>query len=68
VREARCLLEVSGLPVDEVAARTGLGSAANLRLHLARDAGTTRGACRRSGSCRGRPSAGCRRRRRSGLG
>ena len=41
VREARRLLEVSDLPVDEVAARTGLGSAANLRLHLARDAGTT---------------------------
>jgi transcriptional regulator GlxA family with amidase domain len=41
VREARRLLEVSDLPVDDIAARTGLGSAANLRLHLARDAGTT---------------------------
>jgi AraC family transcriptional activator FtrA len=41
VREARRLLEVSDLPVEDVAARTGLGSAANLRLHLARDAGTT---------------------------
>ncbi len=41
VREARRLLEVTDLPVDDVAARSGLGSAANLRLHLARDAGTT---------------------------
>ena len=41
VREARRLLEVSDLPVEDVAVRTGLGSAANLRLHLARDAGTT---------------------------
>jgi transcriptional regulator GlxA family with amidase domain len=41
VREARRLLEVSDLPVEIVAARTGLGSAANLRLHLARDAGAT---------------------------
>jgi AraC family transcriptional activator FtrA len=41
VREARRLLESSDLPVEDIAARTGLGSAANLRLHLARDAGTT---------------------------
>jgi transcriptional regulator GlxA family with amidase domain len=41
LREARRLLEVSDLPVDDVAARSGLGSAANLRLHLARDARTT---------------------------
>jgi transcriptional regulator GlxA family with amidase domain len=41
VREARRLLEVSDLPVEDVASLTGLGSAANLRLHLARDAGTT---------------------------
>lgn len=41
LREARRLLEVSDLPVDDIAARSGLGSAANLRLHLARDAGTT---------------------------
>lgn len=39
--EARRLLEATDLPVDEVAARCGLGSAANLRLHLARDASTT---------------------------
>ena len=41
VREARHLLEVSDLPVDDVATRSGLGGAANLRLQLARDAGTT---------------------------
>jgi transcriptional regulator GlxA family with amidase domain len=41
IREARRLLEVTDLSVDEVAARSGLGSATNLRLHLARDAGTT---------------------------
>jgi len=41
LREARRLLEVSDLPVDDIAARSGLGSAANLGLHLARDAGTT---------------------------
>src|SRR6202142_1264673 len=54
VREARRLLEVSDLPVEDVAARTGLGSAANLRLHLARDAGTTPSAYR--ASYRGRQS------------
>jgi transcriptional regulator GlxA family with amidase domain len=41
IREARRLLEVTDLPIDDVAARSGLGTAANLRLHLARDAGTT---------------------------
>jgi AraC family transcriptional activator FtrA len=41
VREARRLLEGTRLPIDEVAVRSGLGTAANLRLHLARDAGTT---------------------------
>jgi transcriptional regulator GlxA family with amidase domain len=41
IREARRLLEVSDLPVEVIAARCGLGSAANLRLYLARDAGTT---------------------------
>jgi transcriptional regulator GlxA family with amidase domain len=46
VREARRLLEISDLPVENVAARTGLGTAANLRLHLARDAGTTPSAYR----------------------
>jgi AraC family transcriptional activator FtrA len=41
LREARYLLESSDLPVEVVARRCGLGSAANLRLHLDRDAGTT---------------------------
>ncbi len=41
VREARRLLEATDLPVEDVAVRSGLGTAANLRLHLARDAGTT---------------------------
>jgi transcriptional regulator GlxA family with amidase domain len=41
VREARRLLEVSDLPVEDIARRSGLGSPANLRVHLARDAGAT---------------------------
>ena len=41
VREARRLLEISDLPVEDIAARCGLGTAANLRRHLARDAGAT---------------------------
>lgn len=53
--EARRLLESSVLPVDQVAAACGLGTAANLRLHLARDAATTPTAYRRS--YRGRPDA-----------
>lgn len=39
--EARRLLEATDLPIDDVANHCGLGTAANLRLHLARDAGTT---------------------------
>jgi len=35
------LLEATDLPVEVIAARCGLGTAANLRLHLARDAGAT---------------------------
>ncbi len=46
--EARRLLEATDLPVDHVAARCGLGTAANLRLHLARDASTTPTAYRRT--------------------
>lgn len=53
--EARRLLEATDLPVDQVAARCGLGTAANLRLHLARDAATTPTAYRRT--YRGRPDA-----------
>ncbi len=39
--EARRLLEATDLSVDEVAQRCGLGSAATLRAHLARESGTT---------------------------
>ncbi|MCW2930894.1 MAG: AraC family transcriptional regulator [Actinomycetia bacterium] len=39
--EARRLLETTDLSIDDVAARSGLGSAANLRLHLAREMTTT---------------------------
>jgi transcriptional regulator GlxA family with amidase domain len=46
IREARRLLEATDLPVEGVAGRCGLGTAANLRLHLARDAGTTPSAYR----------------------
>ena len=46
--EARRLLEVTGLSVDDVAERCGLGSAATLRVHLARELGTTPTEYRRS--------------------
>jgi transcriptional regulator GlxA family with amidase domain len=39
--EARRLLEVTNLSIDDVAERCGLGSAATLRVHLARQSGTT---------------------------
>ncbi len=48
VHEARRLLEATSLPIDEVAARSGLGSAANLRAHLARGAATTPTSYRRA--------------------
>ncbi|HEX4061279.1 MAG TPA: helix-turn-helix domain-containing protein [Streptosporangiaceae bacterium] len=41
IREARRLLEATDLPVEVIAARCGLGTAANLRVHLARDVGVT---------------------------
>jgi transcriptional regulator GlxA family with amidase domain len=41
LRTSAGLLEVTDLPVDGIAARSGLGSAANLGQHLGRDAGTT---------------------------
>jgi transcriptional regulator GlxA family with amidase domain len=53
--EARRLLEVTSLSVDEIAERCGLGSAATLRVHLARQSGTTPTAYRRSH--RGTPPA-----------
>jgi transcriptional regulator GlxA family with amidase domain len=46
--EARRLLEATEIPIEEVAQRCGLGTAANLRLHLARDAATTPTAYRRA--------------------
>ncbi|MGB9185410.1 MAG: helix-turn-helix domain-containing protein [Solirubrobacteraceae bacterium] len=48
VLEARRLLEATELPIDQVAHRSGLGTAANLRLHLSRDAATTPTAYRRA--------------------
>ena len=44
--EARRLLEATGLGIDEIAHRCGLGTAANLRLHLARESATTPSAYR----------------------
>jgi transcriptional regulator GlxA family with amidase domain len=44
--EARRLLEATEHGIDEVARRCGLGTAANLRLHLAREAATTPSAYR----------------------
>ena len=46
--EARRLLEATELPIEEVARRCGLGTAANLRLHLARDASITPTAYRKA--------------------
>ena len=61
IREARRLLEATDLSVEVIAARCGLGTAANLRLHLARDAGATPTAYR--AAYQGRPAgaseAGC---------
>jgi transcriptional regulator GlxA family with amidase domain len=39
--EARRLLEASDISVEEVAQRPALGTASNVRLHLAREIGTT---------------------------
>jgi len=55
VLEARRLLEATDLPGDEVARRSGLGSADNLRLHLARDANATPTSYR--AAYRGRPAS-----------
>ena len=41
VLEARRLLEATDIPVEEVAQRSGLSTAANLRLHLGREVATT---------------------------
>lgn len=55
VVEARRLLEATDLPIEEVALRSGLGSADNLRVHLARDASATPTGYR--AAYRGRPPA-----------
>ena len=41
VRRARQLLEDTGLSIEQVARQSGLGTAANLRLHFLRQTGTT---------------------------
>ena len=48
VQQARRLLETTDLGVEEIAHRTGLGTATNLRSHLAREAQTTPTAYRRA--------------------
>ena len=48
VLEARRLLEESGLPIEEVACRSGFGTAASLRDHFRRATATTPSAYRRS--------------------
>jgi transcriptional regulator GlxA family with amidase domain len=48
VLEARRLLEATDMPVEEVALRCGFGTAANLRLHLAREIGITPTSYRRA--------------------
>ena len=48
VLEARCLLEESDLPVEDVAWRCGFGTAASLRDHFRRATATTPSAYRRS--------------------
>jgi transcriptional regulator GlxA family with amidase domain len=45
---ARRLLETTDLPVDQVAARAGLGTAASLRLHMAATVGVSHTAYRRT--------------------
>lgn len=52
--EARRMLEATEIPIEEVAWRCGLGTAANLRLHLARDGATTPTAYRRASRTKGR--------------
>ena len=48
VRHAQHLLEATDLPVEEVAARAGLGTAASLRAHLRTHAGVSPSAYRRT--------------------
>ena len=48
VRHAQRLLETTDLPIDEVAARAGLGTSASLRQHLRRVADVSPSAYRRT--------------------
>ncbi|MBU2664148.1 DJ-1/PfpI family protein [Actinoplanes bogorensis] len=48
IDQARELLELSELPIEQIAARTGLGTGANLRLHFQRILGTTPSQYRRT--------------------
>ncbi|WP_405134302.1 helix-turn-helix domain-containing protein [Nocardia sp. NBC_01388] len=52
IDRARELLEATGLPIEEVARRAGLGTAESLRLHLARRNGLSPSAYRTSFSRR----------------
>ncbi|MEZ3179418.1 DJ-1/PfpI family protein [Streptomyces pimonensis] len=55
---ARELLETTGLAVDHIADRCGLGSPSNLRLHFRRVLGTTPTAYRAAFAARTRPDSG----------
>jgi transcriptional regulator GlxA family with amidase domain len=48
VEHARRLLETTDLPIDRVAAQSGLGTAASLRQHLRATVGVAPGAYRRT--------------------
>jgi transcriptional regulator GlxA family with amidase domain len=48
VRHAQHLLEATDLPVDQVATRAGLGTAASLRQHLRASVGVSPSAYRRT--------------------
>ena len=48
MREAERLLERTDLPIEEIAARAGFGTAASLREHFARANRTTPSAYRRA--------------------
>jgi AraC family transcriptional regulator, transcriptional activator FtrA len=48
VQQAQRILETSGLPVELIAARVGLGNATNLRKHFRRQLGTSPAAYRRA--------------------
>jgi transcriptional regulator GlxA family with amidase domain len=63
VLEARRLLEVSNMPIDDVASASGFGSAASLRAHFKLQTGTSPTAYRQAfaGSARPAPGAAAKR-------